>query len=204
MDENYSKNVFINCPYDSEYIPIKQAIIFAVSICGFIPKLVSMDSNGTIPRIEKIKGMIKASKYSIHDISRCKASKKGEYYRLNMPFELGMDLGCRYFSAEHSHKNMLVLSESPYAHQPSLSDYSGYDPQCHHNKFYEAMDIIRDYFYNEVSHDIQETFISKRGISFAFDRFQTGLYADLGGRKEDLSRMSDSEYYRKVCSFMKN
>jgi hypothetical protein len=46
------------------------------------------------PRIDKIISLIKESKYAIHDLSRLKAREAGEYYRLNMPFELGLDVGC--------------------------------------------------------------------------------------------------------------
>ena len=40
MDENIK--VFINCPYDIEYVPMKQALMFAVLYCGFEPQLASM------------------------------------------------------------------------------------------------------------------------------------------------------------------
>lgn len=203
MDANYNKNVSINCPYDSEYIPMKQAIIFAVSICGFTPNLVSMNQDGAIPRIDKIKTKIKASKYGIHDISRCRARKKSEFYRLNMPFELGMDLGCRYFSDEHNEKKMLVLSGAPYNHQPSLSDYSGYDPKCHQNDVYQAMYLIREFFYSEIPHEVNDTYIEKKEIRPLYDRFQTKLYSDFAGIKEELNQMSDFEYYTEICNFLK-
>ena len=204
MDANYNKNVFINCPYDSEYIPMKQAIVFAVSLCGFTPKLVSMNHDGTIPRIDKIKAMINTSKYGIHDLSRCVAKTEGEFYRLNMPFELGMDLGCRYFSNEDNGKNILVISESPYNHQPSLSDFSGFDPKCHKNDIYQTMYIIREFFYSEVSHDVPDSYIKKNEIRSLYERFQTKLYSDLGGKKEGLNKMSDFEYYKEVCKFFES
>ncbi len=203
MDADYNKNVFINCPYDREYIPIKHAIIFAVSICGFIPNLVSMNHDGATPRIDKIKAMIKASKYGIHDISRCKAKRKGEFYRLNMPFELGMDLGCRYFSNEHNEKNLLVLSASPYNHQPSLSDYSGYDPKCHKNNLYQVIYIIREFFYGVIPIDQREAYIKKSEVKSQYERFQTTLYTDLGGVKEEVNQLTDLEYYTKVYEYLK-
>lgn len=204
MDANYNKNVFINCPYDSEYIPMKQAIIFAVSICGFIPKLVSMNHDGGTPRIDKIKAMIKSSKYGVHDISRCKAKKEGEFYRLNMPFELGMDLGCRYFSNEHNEKNMLILAESPYNHQPSLSDCSGYDPKCHQNDLYQAMYLVREFFYSEIPIDQRGSFIKKSEMKQQYERFQMALYTAVGGIKEEVNRLQDLEYYTEICEYLKN
>jgi hypothetical protein len=34
----YDLNVFINCPFDSEYTPLFEAIVFAVNDAGFRPK----------------------------------------------------------------------------------------------------------------------------------------------------------------------
>jgi len=33
-----SKSVFINCPYDSEFAPIFDSIVFATVCCGFLPR----------------------------------------------------------------------------------------------------------------------------------------------------------------------
>ena len=52
-------------------------------------------SNAAKPRIEKICELIQASKYSIHDLSRCQASQANELFRLNMPFELGVDFDAK-------------------------------------------------------------------------------------------------------------
>jgi hypothetical protein len=37
-NEQYADNVFINCPFDPEYAPIFEAIVFAVNDAGFRPK----------------------------------------------------------------------------------------------------------------------------------------------------------------------
>ena len=34
----YDENVFINCPFDGEYQPLFRALVFAVQICGFVPR----------------------------------------------------------------------------------------------------------------------------------------------------------------------
>ena len=41
--------------------------------------------------------LIEQSRYAIHDLSRLQASREGEYYRLNMPLELGIGVGCKLF-----------------------------------------------------------------------------------------------------------
>jgi len=86
--DEFEKSVFINCPFDADFEPILQAVLFSVIYLGFLPRLASERNDGAENRLEKIRGLIEASKYSIHDLSRCQAKRKGEYFRLNMPFEL--------------------------------------------------------------------------------------------------------------------
>src|SRR5947208_1882403 len=66
-----SKSVFINCPFDADYAPLFDAIVFATVCCGFIPR--SALESGTVsePRLSRILRALFSSKYSIHDLSRC-------------------------------------------------------------------------------------------------------------------------------------
>jgi hypothetical protein len=34
----YAKSVFINCPFDSQYKPLFEGIVFATSCCGLKPR----------------------------------------------------------------------------------------------------------------------------------------------------------------------
>ena len=79
-------------------------------------------SDASETRIHKILKLIASSRYSIHDLSRCQAREAGEHYRLNMPFELGMDFGCRHYGGRPlSTKVILVLEEQPYRYQAAIS-----------------------------------------------------------------------------------
>ena len=120
--------MFINCPFDEAFEPILQAILFCVVFMGFNPRLATERNDGAENRLEKIRGLIESSKYSIHDLSRCQAKRKGEHFRLNMPFELGIDFGCRqYFGNGREDKKFLILEEKKYRYQAALSDISGSD-----------------------------------------------------------------------------
>jgi len=115
VDHSFQRNVFLNCPFDSEYRPILQAILFCVVRFGLTPRIATERSDAGEPRVQKIVHLIESSRYSIHDLSRCQAHEAGEHYRLNMPFELGMDFGCRHYGGEpHSRKVILILEEQPY------------------------------------------------------------------------------------------
>jgi len=64
----FEKNVFINCPFDNEYFPILQSIIFTIIYLDYNP-LISETTNSRVSRLLKIKKLITNSKFSIHDIS---------------------------------------------------------------------------------------------------------------------------------------
>ncbi len=97
MGDNFERNIFINCPFDSDYKPLLRALIFIILICGLEPRIALERDDCGEERIDKIKDLIKNSKYSIHDISRMEPLKKGDLPRFNLPFELGLDMGCRTY-----------------------------------------------------------------------------------------------------------
>ncbi|OAV66966.1 hypothetical protein Barb4_02677 [Bacteroidales bacterium Barb4] len=110
--ENFEKNIFINCPFDNDYYPLLRPVLFTVLYHGHIPRIATESFDSGNLRIEKIKVLINSSKYSIHDLSRIEAKKKGDIYRLNMPFELGLDFGCKCFSNpdnKQTEKRILII-----------------------------------------------------------------------------------------------
>ena len=92
------------------------------------PRIAKERSDAGEGRIEKIVELVASSRDSIHDLSRCQAREEGEYYRLNMPFELGLDFGCRRFGRGHlAKKVILVLEEERFRYQATISDLAGSD-----------------------------------------------------------------------------
>ena len=103
-------------------------MLFCIVFLGFSPRLATERNDSGENRLEKIRGLIERSKYSIHDLSRCQAQRKGEHFRLNMPFELGIDFGCRqYFGRGREEKRFLILEAKRYRFQAAISDISGSD-----------------------------------------------------------------------------
>jgi len=140
----YSKNVFINCPFDDDYYPLLKAILFTAVVCGLKPQI-SETSDGDDIRIRQIQNLILKSKYSIHDISRVIPKKKGDLPRFNMPLELGIDLGCKAYLKKD--KKFLVLEEEPWRYKTVISDISGQDISVHSNDPLLIIKSIRDWFY---------------------------------------------------------
>lgn len=95
-------------------------------------------------RIEKIISLIEDSCYAIHDLSRLRAEKVGEYYRLNMPFELGLDVGCRRFKGGRwAKKRCLILEAEQWRYQAALSDLSNSDIAVHGNEPVNVLEAVR-------------------------------------------------------------
>lgn len=119
---------------------------------GFAPRLSRERNDSGEVRVEKIRGLIEGSKYSIHDLSRAQAKKRGEHFRLNMPFELGIDYGCRqYRGGVHATKRFLILEEKPYRYQAALSDIAGCDIEYHGADFQKAVRKVRNWLVSEAA-----------------------------------------------------
>lgn len=144
----YAENVFINCPFDNEYKTLFDAIVFAVHIAGFRPRC-TREKNAGQPRLETIMSIISESKYAVHDISRTELDGIHSLPRLNMAFELGLDLGARKWGGEHGSKKVLVLDKAPYRYQKFLSDIAGIDVVPHYKSPKQIIRCIRDWLSQE-------------------------------------------------------
>ncbi len=144
--KRFADSVFINCPFDDDYWPIFEAIVFTVIACGFAPRcaLEELDS-GTV-RLDKIRRIIRGCRYGIHDLSRVELNAASDLPRFNMPFELGLDVAARDFgSFGLRRKRFLVLDAERYRYQAFISDISGQDIRCHRNSPDRAIDIVRNW-----------------------------------------------------------
>ena len=142
----FERSVFVNCPFDDKFSPLLQAIAFCIVDLGFYPRIAPENSDNSANRLERIVELIRGSKFGIHDLSRCKADAAGEYARLNMPFELGIDHGCARFGSGHvTDKAILILEETRYDYQKGLSDIAGWDIEAHEGDYIKAVRIVRNW-----------------------------------------------------------
>lgn len=143
---DFDRNVFINCPFDDRYLPILRPIIFCVLYLGLRPRIALERLNSAEARIAKITRLIRESRFGIHDLSRLQAERPGEYYRLNMPFELGLDVGCGLFGpSAWRGKKCLILEAERYRYQAALSDLSNSDIAVHGNDPQRAATEVRNW-----------------------------------------------------------
>lgn len=132
---NPAKAVFINCPYDADFAGTFDAIFFAVVCCGFTPR--SALESGTVAesRMRRIVDSIFSSKYSIHDLSRCRGEGSEMLARFNMPLELGIAMARRFMKSRPSQRHdWLVLVPDGHGYLKFVSDLAGFDPVRYDNK----------------------------------------------------------------------
>lgn len=146
----FDRSVFINCPFDDDYQPILQAILFCIFYLGFTPKIASVTINSADVRLEKIVALIEGSRYSIHDLSRSQANQAGEFYRLNMPFEYGIDWACKKWRGQgRETKKFLILDEQKHRYLAALSDIAGSDISIHKGDYQHAVRKVRNWLVSE-------------------------------------------------------
>ena len=143
---DYTDNVFINCPFDSTYKSLFDAIVFAVHDCGFIARCALEEEDTSQVRIDKIYTIIADCRYGIHDISRTELDEVSGLPRFNMPLELGIFLGAKRFGVkEQKRKNCLVLDRELYRYQQFISDIAGQDIQVHNNSPEAVIKVVRNW-----------------------------------------------------------
>lgn len=147
MTGQFARNVFINCPFDDEYRTLLKPLLFTLRYCDLSPRIASERLDSSEVRLDKIVEIIQESKYGIHDLSRVRAGRAGEYYRLNMPLEIGLDLGCKFFHADEKFRNKrsLILEGERYSIHRALSDLSGMDVKCHENVAEKLVEVVRSW-----------------------------------------------------------
>lgn len=143
----FNRNVFINCPFDPDFFVLLKPLLYAIKIIGFNPRISLERFDSGEVRLDKIKELIESSKYSIHDFSKIKSTYLGEYFRLNMPFELGIDIGCKQYhpNRKFRSKKILVLEGELYSVKKALSDLPA-DCKCHDNDSEKLVKQIRNWF----------------------------------------------------------
>ncbi|MEA2605004.1 MAG: hypothetical protein QOF89_5996 [Acidobacteriota bacterium] len=143
------QHVFLNCPFDTHYKSLFEAIVFAVSDCGFTPRCALEIDDGSQIRIEKIFKIISECRFGIHDISKTELDETNNLPRFNMPLELGMFLGAkRYGSKEHTQKICLILDREEYRYQKFLSDIAGQDIRAHRDDPKTTIVVVRNWLRN--------------------------------------------------------
>jgi hypothetical protein len=122
-------SVFLNIPYDNSFQDLYIAYVVGLVELGLTPKATLAIPGGTA-RLERIFKLIKACRYSVHDLSRVELDKKPPATpRFNMPFELG---AATMWSNLNPGTHIWFVFESVNRRaQKSISDMNGSDFNIH-------------------------------------------------------------------------
>lgn len=180
--------------------------MFGISFLGLTPRLASERNDSGENRLEKIRSLIEGSKYSIHDLSRCQAKKKGEHFRLNMPFELGIDFGCRqYFGNGRESKKFLILEEQRYRFQAALSDISGCDIQSYGSDDQRAPQNALRHVRNWLVSEANVTSVAAKRIWGKYSDFQEWYWEKKlgeGADEEEIKQYPTSELLTEMFNWL--
>lgn len=142
----FDSNVFLNCPFDEEYALLRNALIFTIVDCGFVPRCALEMMNGGVLRMQGIKQMIAESRFGIHDISRTQLDSDNQLPRFNMPLELGIFIGAATFGGRLQRtKSSLILDTERFRYQKYISDIAGHDIRTHGGDERAAISHVRNW-----------------------------------------------------------
>lgn len=182
----YNDSVFINCPFDEDYKPILRAIVYAIYRCGFYPQTALDEDDGTELRLLKIIRKMNSCRYGIHDLSRIELNT-ANFPRFNMPFELGIFFGAKFFGDNsQQRKNALILERQKYTYQQYISDLSGIDTKAHNNDPITALKRVHSWL-NTASR--RKTIPGEKTLQSRFEEFELvlpDLAAETGYNLENL------------------
>ena len=141
----YSRQVFLNCPFDADYLPLMRRVVFTIHACEFTARVALETTGSERARLERLVTMIGECRLGIHDLSRVTAGTHG-LPRFNMPFECGIFYGAlKYGTGNQKRKRFLLLDAKAHQHQQTLSDAAGLDPRIHDNDPRNLVACVRDF-----------------------------------------------------------
>jgi len=197
----FTDNVFVNCPFDEEFYDLLRPLLFTVIYLKLTPRIALEALDSGKMRLDKIVELITESQYAIHDLSRMAALNAGDLFRLNMPFELGVDLGARLFGrGTLKQKKCLVLEAEPYRYKAALSDLSGSDIASHGNNPARVVVVVRNWLKNTCRIAAPRPTL----IWDSFNFFMADLHVDLvdnGFSKEDVDALPIPELIEYMVSW---
>ena len=163
-----NRKIFINCPFDKNYKPLFNAIVFTIHHLGYEADYALIKSDGGAARLTRIYNQLCECACSIHDISRVSLSGPLRLPRFNMPFEAGMAYSIHASARRGRRHDLLFLDAKAYRYQASISDLSGLDPKVHHNDPLKVIAEVRTFFkqHNPEVHFADAAYIQRRYLAF--------------------------------------
>ncbi len=188
-------DVFINCPFDKEFKPCFEALIFSIIACGYKVRCALEDDDGANIRFEKLRKLVGECPRSIHDLSRVELGPN-DLPRFNMPFELGMVIGAKYFGGRSRRTNTaLIMVREQYVLPAYLSDLAGNDPFHHDGDPREVVRIVSRYLHRTPDGKLDPGAQAIINRFAQFNRDLPNLAAEAGRSMEEVDAYNDYRVY---------
>jgi hypothetical protein len=160
---------------------------------GFVARCALEHDNAAVVRINKIIDLIRKCDHGIHDLSYVGLDPTTRLPRFNMPYELGLFMGCRVFGGgRHKKKNCLVLDKERYRYQKFISDLNGQDIREHRNDPEHLVTVVRNWLVGIASD--RSRIPSGRFIWRRYQRFRESLPDICKGMGKDHKALMLVEY----------
>jgi len=197
----HNDQVFINCPFDGQYVNMFRACVFAILDAGFIPRCSKEVDDATQFRLAAIVDMIRDCRYGVHDLSRIELDAHSHLPRFNMPFELGVFYSAKHFGgAQQKRKQCLVLEKQKYRYQKFISDIAGIDVTAHQNSEKTLILAIRDWL---VTSSRRTTIPPGREMHSRFTAFQSGMRRACSQKSLDYDEMTFIELVHNMTDWLR-
>jgi hypothetical protein len=195
----YERSVFVNCPFDGQYKPLLDAILFSIHDCGFIARTALEVQGSAETRLDKIARIIRAARWSMHDVSRVQTRPQHRLPRFNMPFECGLALGLQRFgSARDRRRDFLILEAKPYRDKQTLSDLAGQDAAHHNDDPDQAIEAVRSFLAKKTSVPVR----GAAAIRARYGRFRKELPKLARVLEISVSEIASLEYLAELLRLM--
>lgn len=201
QNRDYNNQVFINCPFDVQYLDMFRACTFVILDAGFIPRCSKEIIDGTQFRLAAIVKIIRSCRYGIHDLSRVELDPQSQLPWFNMPFELGVYYAAKHFGNNtQKRKSCLVLEKCKYRYQKYISDIAGIDVTPHQNTQRRLILAIRDWL---VTASRRTTIPPGLDIYNRFKIFQAGMRSACRKRSIDYNTIPFVELVNNMTDWLR-
>lgn len=172
-------SVFLNLPFDLEFEPIFVSYVVGLVTLGLMPRCVlELDEDGE-GRMARLYRLLKDCGSSIHDLSY-----RGQEFRYNMPFELGVAYALSRSDNKQSKRRLVIFEAEKRDLLKTLSDLRSFDPKIHEMDGGKALSMIYESFYTPSRPDPE-----KRGREI-YQKIVQSLPEYRGGRTSIFNRKS--------------
>ena len=200
---SYEKNVFINCPFDEEYLPLFRAATFTIMFCGHRPRCALEVIDAGEVRMAKILRLIRECCLGLHDISRTSLDPQNQLPRFNMPLELGIFIGAGHFGGPPQRKkSSLILDVERYRYQKYISDIAGQDIKAHHNQPEKIISAVRDWLVTASSS--KSRLPGGRDIAHSYKRYVASLNVTLRQIKLHESEIGFADWLQLIQDWLRD